>query len=136
MLEPSKAKRYSFAKKEHLVGKKNISTLFVQGNKIVVAPFVVIYRYNEEQSGVRVLVSIPKRIVKYATDRNRYKRLLRENYRQQKHQLTDTIEHLPFGLDIAITLTPHKEKITFASTKHNMVEIIAKLTKRILDETT
>jgi len=85
-----------FSKSERLCSKKAIASLFSEGEKKVVYPFrlMVNEMAHENTSGmarVQILISVPKRSFKRATDRNTLKRRIREAYRLHKEVLYTTI---------------------------------------------
>ena len=52
---------------------------------------------------MQLLISVPKRNLKHAVDRNRVKRLIREAYRHNRYLLTDTLsQHPTLSLSIAL----------------------------------
>lgn len=77
-------KGHGFDKSERLCGRKQIDTLFREGNRSV-SCFPVRLVWMEYPMGVpgniKVLISVPKRKLRHAVDRNRVKRQLRETYR-------------------------------------------------------
>jgi ribonuclease P protein component len=78
-------KRFRFTKKERITGEKRIEALFAQGVSFMSYPFRIVYL--KTQNGVMplsILISIPKKRIKSAVDRNRMKRLAREAYRLNK----------------------------------------------------
>lgn len=80
----------TFSKRERVVSRKLMETLFHAGNSKSMAayPLRVVYRYQSRSEGeppVQVLLSVSKRHFKHAVDRNRVKRQLREAYRHNKH---------------------------------------------------
>lgn len=86
-------RHFGFSKSEHLCGDTRISRLFTQGESFIVYPLRVVYivTTNEEKEVVSVLISVPKKRFKRAVKRNKLKRLIREAYRHNKHQLIDTM---------------------------------------------
>jgi ribonuclease P protein component len=86
-------RHFGFSKSEHLCGDTRISRLFTQGESFIVYPLRVVYivTTNEEKEAVSVLISVPKKRFKRAVKRNKLKRLIREAYRHNKHQLIDTM---------------------------------------------
>ena len=85
-------KQLTFKKEERLKSKKLIEVLFKQGSSFSIAPFRILYILPVEniaplQSGFAVSGKNFKR----AVDRNRIKRLMREAYRLQKNDLTETL---------------------------------------------
>ncbi len=83
----NKERHFRFTKKERVTGEKRIEALFTQGRSFVSYPFRVIYLETEQNQvmPLSILISIPKRRIKSAVDRNRMKRLAREAYRLNKH---------------------------------------------------
>ncbi len=98
--------RFGFSKKERLCSEKDIDALFAKGKRfsrnIVGNTLRCVYLLREEEQGLqvrsysRILISVPKKNLKKATDRNRVKRLIREAYRLEKHVLGAVIADLAF----------------------------------------
>ena len=80
---------YNFDKQEKLKSRKLIEQLFASGNTFLLFPIKVVYVIVEERMDfpIKIGVSASKKNFKTAIDRNRIKRLLRENYRINKHPL-------------------------------------------------
>lgn len=76
----------TFRNTEKLKSKKQIEMLFKDGKAITAFPLRLVYRETsfEDQTKIKVGVSVSKRHFKKAVDRNRIKRLLREGYRLNK----------------------------------------------------
>ena len=68
----------TFSKKERIVSKKLMETLFEKGD-------------SQAVTSVQVLISVPKKRFKHAVDRNRVKRQVRESFRRHKETI---YEHL------------------------------------------
>ena len=79
----------TFSKEERLCGKKQIDQLFEKGEKFKEVSFVVIWQETKAKSEfpAKILISIPKRNIPKANQRNMLKRLLKECYRKQKQSL-------------------------------------------------
>lgn len=86
-----------FPKEERLTKKKAIEALFAQGSSFSSFPLKVIFTSASDQGQPRnqVLVSVPAKAFRKATDRNTLKRRIREGYRLNKALLTTSI---PFSL--------------------------------------
>lgn len=70
------------------------------------SPFLFLFAPNKanhhQDACVQVLISVPKRKVKKAHERNRIKRLIREAYRLNKHALKDVLERTESKMYLAI----------------------------------
>ena len=77
---------FTFTKKERLNGTIRIETLFKEGESFISYPLRVIYLLHEQskESMCSTFISVPKKRIKRATQRNRVKRLIRESYRLNK----------------------------------------------------
>lgn len=83
-----------FKKRERLVSRRLIDTLFAGSHSMAAFPLRAIYIYKERASHdapVQLLVSVPKKRFHHAVDRNRVKRQLREAYRHHKNLLTQAL---------------------------------------------
>lgn len=78
---------FTYNKHEKLKSKKAIEELFSEGKSISAYPLRLVYVKNSET--LKVGVSVSKRNFKKAVHRIKIKRLLREAYRLNKHQLTE-----------------------------------------------
>ena len=96
--------RNTFKKSERLCSRLLMERLFQGDNKSVSAyPLRAVFLpvSTDEQKGVSVLISVPKKRFHDAVDRNRVKRQIREAYRKQKHSLIEKMEEREQGLLIA-----------------------------------
>lgn len=124
-------KIYSFDKKERLFLKKDIDFLFLNNTNFSIYPFKILYRYadNQDDNIVKVLISIPKKNIKKAVDRNLLKRRVKEAYRKNKIQLHETLSNNNKKIQIAIIYVG-KEIIDFAVIEN---KILLTLQRLILD---
>jgi ribonuclease P protein component len=65
---------------------KNFSFVFDQAIPAVSNHITILARHNELETA-RLVITVPKKKVKNATDRNKIKRIIRESFRLQRHQL-------------------------------------------------
>ncbi len=72
-----------------LKSRKQIATLFAEGQSIKAYPLLLAYMPCEMEVPFKVGFSVSKRNFKTAVDRNRVKRLLRENFRKNKYLFTE-----------------------------------------------
>ena len=77
-------KNASFGKSEKLLLKSDFSAVFnAPSGRYTTNPFRMLYRENHLGLS-RIGIVIPKKFVRLATSRNRYKRLIREQFRRVK----------------------------------------------------
>lgn len=81
---------------------------------------------TNEQQGVSVLVSVPKKRFHDAVDRNRVKRQLREAYRKHKHALAEKMADREQGLLIAFIYVSSQIEST-ASIEKRMIRLLEKI---------
>lgn len=120
---------YTYSKDEKLKSRKLIKELFENGKSVTVFPLRMIYLKKEHLGKFRVKagVSVSKRNLKRAVDRNRIKRLLRESYRLNKYLLYLNLEEQYVMLFIYLA----KEKKSFSLIEDKMKELMQKFLKRI-----
>ena len=125
---------YNFTKQEKLKSRKLIELLFKKGNSFLVFPVKVVYMKVEEtiDSPIKIGVSASSKKFKKAVDRNRIKRVLKENYRLNKQPLHDFIANS--NIQVAVFLM-YIDKVLPADNllQRKMPLIIDKLIKA-LDE--
>ena len=97
----------TFKKSERISRKSEIDILFDRGNAFISYPLRVVYVEQKPLSGaaIAVLVSVPKKKIKHAVQRNRIKRLIREAYRLNKAALIQHCTEKECGLLIAFLYT-------------------------------
>ena len=84
-----KEKRNTFSKAERLCNYHRVNKLFREAKVLKKYPLKLLYTPIESSTQpTQLLISVPKRLMKKAVDRNRMKRLIRESYRLQKMMLS------------------------------------------------
>ena len=120
--------RNTFKKSERLCSRILIDSLF-QGASHSVSAFPIRAIFlpvkPETQTGVSVLISVPKKRFHDAVDRNRVKRQIREAYRKNKHSLVEQACASGKGLLIAFV---------YVSDKIETTDYIEKRMTRLLDK--
>jgi ribonuclease P protein component len=107
-------RNFRFQKEERLTRKKTIEDLFQRGTSFSAFPLKVIFTLNQEAkaSRNRVLISVPTRIFKKATQRNTLKRRIREGYRLNKGLLviptTFSLAYIYIAKEILPSTTIHQ----------------------------
>jgi ribonuclease P protein component len=116
-LNPGNPNR-TFRKEEKLTKEKLIEALFSKGSSFYLFPFKVFVLPNPDPAGGKnqVLISVPKKTFKKATDRNLLKRRIREAYRLNKFAIAASQKLL-----IAYIYTA-KEILTFAQIQERLVK--------------
>lgn len=84
---------FNYPKSEKLKSQTAISLLFTEGKSVAKYPLRLVYVENPtSEQQLQMGVSVSKKYFKKAVDRNRFKRLLRETYRLNKHILNENLE--------------------------------------------
>lgn len=86
--------KFTYGKQEKLKSKKLIERLFAEGDSVAEYPIRLKYLSCEHDSKflIQAGVSVSKRKVNKAVDRNRIKRMLRETYRYNKYEFSDVLD--------------------------------------------
>jgi ribonuclease P protein component len=93
----NRPKTYGLPKAARLTGKKKIEELFQDGSSLFLFPLMLRYRLAEGATEHRVLISVPKKKLKRAVDRNKVKRRIREAYRLQR-EIMEGLPHVHIGI--------------------------------------
>jgi ribonuclease P protein component len=126
--------RKTFSKKERLCGEIQVTELFQQGAGFMAYPMRVVWKSYpvEGEPFVQVVMSVPKKKLKHAVDRNRVKRLLREAYRLNKQDLADfAVEH-HLNVRLAFVWIPN-EVLPYEKVSRKLVEALGKLQKLLAE---
>lgn len=120
--------RNTFKKSERLCSRILMDCLFQGDNRTATAyPLRAVFLSVEEeqQKGVSILISVPKKRFHDAIDRNRVKRQIREAYRKNKHALAEQVAQSGKGLLVALI---------YVSAEIETTEQIEKRMIRLLDK--
>ena len=123
----------TFTKKERVSGKTRIEKIFASGNAFLIYPFRVVYYVydsNDSMTAPALLISIPKKRLKRAVQRNRMKRLAREVYRLNKSSLDVSKLSECNSVDIAVIYVADK-LLPHTVIEKSLVRALREVSKRI-----
>jgi len=125
--------RFTFPKAEHLKSRKAIEQLFKTGKSFFVHPYKVFYLVQKDDAAaekefypIKAGFAASSRNFKHAVDRNRVKRIGRENYRLQKHPLISLLKDKEMQMQVFFVYTD-KTLPTFEITAKKMQVCLNKL---------
>ncbi len=123
---------YSFNKSEHLCSDISIAKLFENGESFISYPLRVIWKAEDTsgQSSVKVMVSVSKKKLKHAVDRNLAKRLVRESYRLNKSRLINAFSGNQKSVSICFIWIPDKT-LSFKKTESKVKLALDKIAAAI-----
>ncbi|MBC8046334.1 MAG: ribonuclease P protein component [Fimbriimonadaceae bacterium] len=123
-MEASDLHRSTFSKAERLSSKKIIASLFEAGQSFLIAPLRVIHQRTVSNSTcpVQVAITVSKKKFPKAVDRNRIKRLIREAYRINKHELYKHLTGNNISIAVIIIYTSHS--ITTFNAMENKIKLV------------
>ena len=91
---------------------KTIQLIYKTGQKIYKKSFILIWKLENENHKSKMLISIPKRNIKTAVDRNYIKRIIKEVYRENKNDILKiTSKSISFILIYNKTVKPEFNKL-------------------------
>lgn len=124
--------RYTIGKEEKLKSKILIEQLFAEGKHVKSFPFRLIYlKVNHDATfPVKIGFSVPKRNVKFAVNRNRIKRLMREVYRKNKHDFAENLNEKY----VIMLIYMAKEEINYADLERTFEKIRIKFAAKIKED--
>ncbi len=117
---------FEFDRTQRLRSRKKIETLFKQGKGFLIFPISVRYCVREGEGKVGVLITCPKRYHKLAVNRNRVKRLLRENYRLNSEQIRQFAKQQNLSIDFSMTYVD-KQVPSFEKIQETVLQILERL---------
>src|SRR4030095_13009493 len=88
-------KQFTLSKEERLSSRKEIELLFSEGQSLTCYPIRLVWRESPHpltaDSPSQVMFSVSKKKMSKAVDRNRMKRLIKENYRLNKPEVYSSL---------------------------------------------
>lgn len=125
---------FSFGKEYKLCSKIDIDLLFKEGHNVQAFPFRVKYKIVDSTTEVpfQTLISVPKKKMKRAFQRNRIKRLIRESIRQNKAELETLLQEKKIHLHFAVIFTGDQIP-DFALVQKKYGKIVEQLIQKLHD---
>lgn len=121
-----------FGKAYKLCSKKAIDALFKKRKGLRQFPFVFTFDFMDlpTDKSFQVVLSVPKRIVRKAHDRNRIKRIIREVFRKNKVILESFLTTRGQQLALFITIT-QVEQVSYSFLEAKMKMGLTKLVEEL-----
>jgi ribonuclease P protein component len=123
---------YIFKKQEKLCGEIAVTELFQRGASFISYPVRVVWTADpaKEAPSMKVMMSVPKKKLKHAVDRNRVKRLLREAYRLNKDALIRQVVAQNLNVRMVMVWLPD-EVLDFDKVQRKVQDALGKMQKLI-----
>ena len=119
----------TFSKSERLCSQVLIERLVEKGKSFNSFPFRITWmEIAESSSPIKIVISVPKRIVKKAVERNKIKRQIREVYRKEKQKCYDLLGDKKILLMLVYT---SKTKMEFKVLEEKIIEALQRLNKTV-----
>ena len=131
-----KVASFAFPASHRLHRERDINALFAQGTNLFVFPYRATYQLmpsESNESPIRMMPIVPKRLFKHAVDRNRNKRRIREAFRLQANTLREALKNKGLQLHIAFLLTS-KEEIPWQRGHASIDKILNKILRAVEKE--
>lgn len=131
MNSPATPVRNTFRKHERLSSRKAIAELFQKGKTKQLNPIKMIFSIlpvNDGQAGgCSIVIHVPKKLFKRATQRNRLKRRIREAYRLNKSDFLQQLQEQRKLAQLAFVYKNREEE-----SYQNIAEAVQKLLKQMM----
>lgn len=115
--------QFTYPKAEKLKSRHTIGKMFTEGKSVSKYPLRLVYVPLEDGEGnFKMGVSVSKKYFKKATDRNYFKRVLRETYRHHKHVLFNRLDK-PYAF---MFFYQTKERLSFEDINTKTLQLFEK----------
>jgi len=118
-----------FGQDRKLKSRKRIENLFAEGNRFSKFPVTAVYFFDRQKpESYKVAVSVPKKKIRKAVERNLIKRRIREAFRLNQHKLKPCC-----GLEVMFIFTGN-EPLSFAVIEKSILSLIDSLNSVSADD--
>ena len=120
---------HTFKKENKLINKKNIEELFLKGNNFTEFPIQTHWRkLNNDNSNIKLAISITKKRFPKAVNRNLLKRYIRESFRTNNMRLKNHLSKKKNKIHILFIFIDNKE-YDFKTINNKIIVILERLIK-------
>jgi ribonuclease P protein component len=121
-------KRNGLSSLERIRSRRLFDAMFSSGKSLKSFPVRMMWMETPVINAVpvRMAVSVPKRWMHDAVDRNRMKRLVRESYRINKHTLSELLSQKEKSLAL-LFIVQSKTPLTFKETQEKIILLLQRL---------
>lgn len=126
-------KNFKLTRDERLNGRKRIEYLYANGKSFHVPNIKAMWVINTEEeifSVSQVMFSAPKKKFKKAVTRNRLKRLMRESFRKNKHELYDFLVEQKKNIHLSLVFTGNAD-ISYVEIEGKIILTLQRLIEEI-----
>jgi ribonuclease P protein component len=115
---------FTYPKEEKLKSHITINRMFTEGRSVSKYPLRLVFVPLEydDQPALKMGVSVSKKYFKKATDRNYFKRVLRETYRHNKHILIEKLDK-PYAF---MLFYQTKDRLSFEEINTKTIQLFEK----------
>jgi len=122
-----------FSKKERLKSQKKIQQLFEEGNQFNQFPFRIIWQFEEHfnpEFCAQIAISVSKRKIKKAVERNRIKRKIKEIYRKNKDLIYNPLNEFKQSIYFMVIYNSTND-LNYTEMEKELLKALHKMVKQL-----